>query len=175
MQFEPLAVLGALIIKTDMIRDNRGSFSRVFCARQFAQQGLVSHFVQHSVSRSIRRGTLRGIHFQVAPFSETKVVRCVRGAIFDVIVDLRASSSTFRRWCGVELSGATHDAVYIPVGCAHGFQALVDDCEVEYLITPEYEPSAAHGIRWDDGTLGINWPFPNEIIISDKDRSFAAF
>jgi dTDP-4-dehydrorhamnose 3,5-epimerase len=171
MQFEPLAVSGSFAVRPEPVLDERGGFARIFGASDFAQRGLVSCFVQHGVSFNTRRGTVRGLHFQIAPFSETKLVRCIRGAVFDVIVDLRPKSPTFRRWCSVELLADWRNAVYIPEGCAHGFQTLVDDCELEYLITPEYVPSAARGVRWDDALLAINWPIWTDLTISERDRT----
>jgi dTDP-4-dehydrorhamnose 3,5-epimerase len=171
MQFEPLAVSGSFAVRPEPVLDERGGFARVFGASDFAQRGLVSCFVQQSVSFNTQRGTVRGLHFQIAPFSETKLVRCIRGVVFDVIVDLRSKSPTFRRWCSLELLAVRREAIYIPEGCAHGFQTLVDDCEVEYLITPEYVPSAARGVRWDDPLLAIDWPICTDITISERDRT----
>jgi dTDP-4-dehydrorhamnose 3,5-epimerase len=171
MQFEPLIVSGSFAVRPEPVLDERGGFARVFNASDFAARGLVSHFVQHSVSFNTRRGTVRGLHFQIAPFAETKLVRCIRGAVFDVIVDLRPKSPTFRHWCSVELLAIRRDAVYVPEGCAHGFQTLADDCELEYLITPEYVPSATRGVRWDDALLAINWPIWTNITISERDRT----
>lgn len=171
MQFERLPIAGSFAVKAEPVRDERGEFTRLFCAREFAQSGLVSRFVQQSVSSNRRRGTIRGLHFQAPPFAETKLVRCTRGVMFDVIADLRPQSATYRRWCSVELSAARRIAVYIPEGCAHGFQTLVDDCEVEYLITPEYVPSAARGVRWDDASLRIDWPLLSDVTISERDRA----
>ena len=175
MQFDRLEIEGAFVITPEPAADERGDFARLFCAREFADRGLVDRFLQLSVSRSTRRGTVRGLHFQAAPFCETKVVRCTRGAVFDVVVDLRPGSATVGQWAATELSAAARNAMYVPAGCAHGFQTLAGDCEVEYLITPEYVPSAARGIRWDDPSLAIDWPIKEGVTISSRDRQLPAF
>ena len=170
MRFEPLDLDGAFCVVAEPVRDERGGFARLFSAREFAERGLVASFVQHALSFNTRRGTLRGLHYQAAPFAETKLVRCSRGAVFDVIVDLREGSPTYRRWCAVELTEANHRAVYVPAGCAHGFQTMADDSEVHYLITPEYVAEAARGIRWDDPSLAVRWPIASGIVMSERDR-----
>src|ERR1700730_18433320 len=156
MRFEKLQIEGAFALVPEPAVDERGDFARIFCAREFADRGLVDSFVQLSVSRNVSRGTVRGLHFQAAPHWETKIVRCTRGAVFDVVVDLRPGSATVGRWVAIQLSAAARNAVYVPAGCAHGFQTLAADCEVEYLIRPEYVPAAARGIRWDDPSLAID-------------------
>jgi dTDP-4-dehydrorhamnose 3,5-epimerase len=170
MQFSPLTLDGAFAIRSEAVTDERGAFLRSFTAREFAERGLTDRFVQHSFSLNTKRGTVRGLHYQAAPFRETKLVRCIRGVVFDVIVDLRQKSPTYRRWCGVELSAANRTAVYVPEGCAHGFQTLVDHCELEYLITPEYVASAARGVRWNDPLIGVRWPITTGVVISERDR-----
>jgi dTDP-4-dehydrorhamnose 3,5-epimerase len=175
MRFDKLKLDGAFVLVPEPAADERGDFARLFCAREFAGHGLVDSFVQLSVSRNIKRGTVRGLHFQAAPFAETKIVRCTRGAVFDVIVDLRPGSATVGQWAAIELSATARNAVYVPAGCAHGFQTLAADCDVEYLIAPEYVPSAARGIRWDDPALAIDWPIKEEITISARDRRLPAF
>jgi len=171
MEFGELELPGVFVIRCDQVNDARGSFVRTFCAREFAQRGLVDKFVQHATSHSSLRGTIRGIHFQAEPFSETKVVRCIRGAIFDVILDLRRNLPSFGQWCATELSETEPNALYIPKGCAHAFQTLEDDCAIEYMITPEYRASAQLGIRWDDPEVGIAWPIRANIIMSERDRN----
>jgi dTDP-4-dehydrorhamnose 3,5-epimerase len=175
MRFDKLEIEGAFAIAPEPAIDDRGDFARIFCTREFASRGLVDRFVQLSVSRNTRRGTVRGLHFQAAPFSETKIVRCTHGAVFDVIVDLRLASGTFGRWIGIELSATARNAVYIPENCAHGFQTLLDDCDVEYLISPEYVPSAARGMRWNDPRVAIEWPIKEGVTISARDRQLPAF
>lgn len=170
MQFEPLQIDGAFLIRVEPVVDERGAFARTFCADEFAAQGLVDRFTQHSVSFNSRRGTVRGLHFQAEPFAETKVVRCLRGAVFDVIVDLRLRSSTFGQWCATRLLAEERNAVYVPQGCAHGFQTLLDNCELEYLMTPDFDAASARGIRWDDPALAIAWPITENVIVSPRDR-----
>jgi dTDP-4-dehydrorhamnose 3,5-epimerase len=175
MRFDSLKIEGAFVVTPEPAVDERGDFARIFCAREFANRGLIHQFVQLSVSNSSRRGTVRGLHFQAAPFSETKIVRCTRGAVFDVIVDLRPACATYGRWIAIGLSATARNCVYVPAGCAHGFQTLHADCEVEYLITPEYIASAARGIRWDDPGIAIDWPIKEGITISGRDRQLPAF
>jgi dTDP-4-dehydrorhamnose 3,5-epimerase len=164
MLFEKLAIEGAFRIVIEPIHDERGFFARTFCAETFDKRGLKADFVQRSISYNKRRGTLRGLHYQIDPHAETKIVRCSRGAVFDVIVDLRPSSQTYRQCCALELTPHNFTMVYIPPGCAHGFQTLVDDTELNYEITPAYEPAAARGIAWSDPTLAINWPIQQPIL-----------
>ncbi|MDX2157749.1 MAG: dTDP-4-dehydrorhamnose 3,5-epimerase [Hyphomicrobiaceae bacterium] len=171
MQFKPLALGGSWLIEPEPFRDERGAFMRTFCEAEFGSLGLVDRFPQHSLSVSHRRGTLRGLHFQRCPHAEVKVVRCVGGVIFDVIVDLRPESATYRQWVGVELSAANGRAIYVPEGFAHGCQTLTDDAVVCYLISSPYEPDAASGVRFDDPVLAIGWPLPVSSI-SERDRSW---
>jgi dTDP-4-dehydrorhamnose 3,5-epimerase len=174
MKFTGCGISGAYLIEAEPIRDSRGSFARVFCEREFAAHGLEVRFPQHSISSNAARGTLRGLHFQAPPHGETKLVSCIRGAIFDVCVDLRPDSPTFRQWRGFELSAENRRSFYIPVGCAHGFQTLTDDAEVHYLISEFYAPEAARGVRHDDPAFAIGWPLP-VAAISDKDSSWPDF
>src|SRR5207247_1799350 len=141
---------GALIVDPEPIEDERGFFARTFCAVEFGARGLETRFVQQSVSHNRRRGTLRGMHYQAAPHTETKLVRCTAGAVYDVLVDLRRDSPTFKRWLAVELTARNRRALYVPPGLAHGFLTLEDDTDLEYLITPAYRPEASRGVRWDD-------------------------
>ena len=170
MIFEPLSLVGAYRIKLQPSSDERGSFTRRFCAETFRQHGLESNLVQRSVSFNRRAGTLRGMHFQAPPHLEIKLVRCTRGAIFDVMVDLREGSPTYGRWHGEELTADNRRALYIPKGFAHGFQSLVDNSEVDYEITPVYVPEAAAGFRFDDPRLAIDWPIA-DVTISERDRT----
>ena len=164
MRFEPLPIAGAFRIDIDPVSDERGFFARTFVAEEFRAMGLRTDFVERSLSFNKLRGTLRGTHWQAPPNEETKIVRCTHGAIFDVLVDLRKGSPTFAKWHGLELSANNHAAVYIPQGCAHGFQTLVDETEVGYEITPAYVAAGARGIRFDDPTLAIAWPVANPTI-----------
>jgi dTDP-4-dehydrorhamnose 3,5-epimerase len=152
--------------------DERGSFARTFCAREFAAQGLVPVFSQCSVSRNRRAGTLRGMHFQAEPYAEAKLVRCSHGAIYDVALDLRPHSPSYRRWFAVELSADNQRMLYVPPGCAHGFQTLSDDAEVYYQISTPFEATAARGVRWNDPAFGIVWPDCAQRIIATRDATY---
>jgi dTDP-4-dehydrorhamnose 3,5-epimerase len=174
MQFSETTLAGALLIDPLPAQDSRGYFARTFCLREFSQRGLETSFVQHSTSRSAAKGTLRGMHFQRAPFSEVKVVTCRKGAIWDVIIDLRPASPTYGRWQGFELAAETLRQLYVPAGFAHGFQALCDDAETSYLISAFYEPAAANGVRYDDPAFAIEWPLA-PIAVSDRDRAWPDF
>lgn len=171
MNFHATCLEDARLIDLEPIRDSRGFFARSFCEREFHAQGLESKFPQHSTSFSIRKGTLRGMHFQREPHGEVKVVRCLKGAIWDVIVDIRPASPAFRRWEGFELSAENRRQLYIPRGFAHGFQTLNDDVEVGYMISAIQAPEAAGGFRHDDPAFGIDWPLPVSVI-SGKDQSW---
>jgi dTDP-4-dehydrorhamnose 3,5-epimerase len=140
--------------------DDRGGFARLVDADVFARAGLPSHFLQHSLSTNVHRGTLRGLHLQAEPHAESKLVRCVRGSVFDVVADVRPGSATFGAWAGVDLREGDGKALFVPPGCAHGFQTLEADSHVLYLIDQPYEPAAAGGVRWDDPTLAVRWPLP---------------
>lgn len=169
MIFTETALAGAVIVDVEPHRDSRGFFARTYCAREFAEHGLDPAIAQCSISHNMRRDTLRGMHFQHAPHAEAKLVRCTRGAIHDVIVDLRPGSSTRGRWIGVDLTAANRRALYVPRGFAHGFQTLEDDTEVAYQISEFYAPGFDGGLRWDDPRLAIDWPPADGRIISDKD------
>jgi dTDP-4-dehydrorhamnose 3,5-epimerase len=151
-------VAGALVVEPDRIEDERGFFARTFSSEEFAARGLDARIDQCSTSFNARAGTLRGLHYQEAPHGEAKLVRCTRGAIYDVTVDLRPDSPSYLRWAAVELSADNGRAFFIPEGCAHGFQSLLDTTEVLYQISTPYVPSAARGVRWDDPAFGIEWP-----------------
>lgn len=160
MIFTPAPLDGAVLVDLERRADDRGFFARSFCEREFQANGLPVHFPQHNVSANRRRGTVRGLHFQRPPFEEPKLVRCIRGAILDVIVDIRPGSADYGRWFGVELTAENGRALYIPAGFAHGFQTLVDDSDVSYLMGAAYAPDHAGGLRWDDPDVGITWPLP---------------
>lgn len=174
MKFQSLVLDGACVIDPESTGDGRGSFARTFCTREFAARGLDSRVTQCSISYNRHRGTLRGMHYQVAPYAEAKLVRCISGAIYDVIIDLRPGSITRMRWIGVELNAADRRQLYIPAGFAHGFQTLCDDTEVFYQISEYYSPEHGRGVRWDDSAFAIRWPIA-DTIISDKDRSYPDF
>jgi len=169
MKFLKTALKGAYIIELEAAEDERGYFSRTFCRREFAEQGLNYEVAQCSISYNARRGTLRGMHYQVEPHREAKLVHCVGGSLYDVIVDLRPESDTYCRWIGVELSPLKRRLLYVPEGFAHGFQTLEDNTTVYYQISEFYAPQSARGVRWDDPAFGIKWPLSNPII-SEKDR-----
>jgi dTDP-4-dehydrorhamnose 3,5-epimerase len=176
MRFIQTRLPGVWVIEPARMLDDRGWFARTFDATEFEARGLNPAVVQCSASFNARRGTLRGMHYQADPHGESKLVRCVRGAIFDVAVDVRPGSATSRRWHGVELSAENGVAFYIPAGLAHGFQTLTDDCEVLYQMGHSYVPEAARGVRWDDPAFAIDWPTSvGDRTISDKDRAYPDF
>lgn len=162
------------VVEPQPLGDERGFFARTWDREAFEAQGLNSQLAQCSISFNRRRGTLRGLHYQVAPHEEAKLVRCTAGAIFDVALDLRAESRTFGDWVGVELSAANRLALYVPEGCAHGFLTLTDTSEVYYQITEFHSPQAARGVRWDDPAFAIEWPGVVEVI-SERDRTYPDF
>jgi dTDP-4-dehydrorhamnose 3,5-epimerase len=166
--------VGGCLIHLESVRDDRGFFARTFCVEEFSVRGLETNYPQHSVSYSVRKGTLRGMHYQREPHSEVKLVRCLKGAIWDVIIDIRKDSPTYRRWQAFELSGSNNRQIYIPKGFAHGFQTLSDDTEVSYLISELYVPESASGIRHDDPSFDITWPLP-VTAISEKDLRWPNF
>jgi len=170
MIFRETALAGVLLIEPERQCDARGHFSRAFCRDEFTAQGLNGAFVQVSTSMNKLRGTLRGLHYQAAPSAEDKLVRVVRGAAFDVAVDLRPGSVTYGGWISAELSADNGRMLYIPPGCAHGFQTLEDDTEILYMIAPNHDPAASRGVRWDDPTLKIAWPIADPIM-SARDRN----
>jgi dTDP-4-dehydrorhamnose 3,5-epimerase len=174
VQFTATALAGVFIIDLKKIADDRGFFARAWCRDTFAQQGLNPSQTQLNVGFSHKKGTLRGLHFQKAPHAEAKTVRCTRGAVFDVAVDLREGSRTRGQWVGVELTADNHRQLYIPEGFAHGYQTLVDSSEIEYFTTHVYAAAAASGVRYDDPAFGISWPLP-VTVISDADRKWADF
>jgi dTDP-4-dehydrorhamnose 3,5-epimerase len=175
MIFRETPIAGAYLIELESLVDERGSFARTFAVDEFAAHGLETRVVQCNTSVSVRAGTLRGMHYQVPPRAEAKLVRCVRGAIFDVVVDLRADSPTYCDWYGAELSASNGRMLFIPVGLAHGFQTLEDDTEVLYQMSEEHSPEHARGVRWDDPAFGIDWPEAPERTISARDREYADF
>lgn len=158
-----------MLVEPEPAVDARGLFARTFCAQSFAAHGLASEFVQHSVSFNIQAGTLRGLHYQKTPHGEAKLVRCLRGRAFDVVVDLRAGTPAFGRWCSIELTAEARNAVFIPRGCAHGFQTLEAETELLYMMDAPYDPKGDAGIRWDDPRLAIAWPAA-PAVISPRDQ-----
>ena len=172
--YSPTAVAGAFRIEPERREDSRGFFARVWCEREMAEHGLNTRVAQSSVSFTRQRGTIRGLHLQLAPNAEVKLVRCIRGAIFDVVVDLRPDSPTYLQHATMELTGENRLAFYIPEGCAHGFQTLTDDVEVLYQMSEFYAPESARGVRWNDPAFGIRWPITNATIL-DRDASYPDF
>jgi len=174
MIFADTLLSGVFIIDPEPLEDARGFFARIWCEREYATHGLNTRIVQASVSLNKRKGTLRGLHYQAAPHQETKLVRCTRGAIFDVVVDLRPDSATYCRYVSALLSAENHRMIYVPEGCAHGFQTLEDNSEVAYQMSEFYSPEYARGVRWDDPAFGIAWP-PDDRTIHDRDQSYPPF
>jgi dTDP-4-dehydrorhamnose 3,5-epimerase len=174
MIFRATGIDGAWVIEAEQLGDERGFFARTWDADEFAERGLNPRLAQCSISYNRARGTLRGLHYQAAPFEEAKLVRCTAGAIFDVVVDLRPESSSFKGWFGEELSAENRRALYVPEGCAHGFLTLADDSEVHYQISQFYAPESARGVRWDDPAFGITWP-GEVVVINDRDRTYPDF
>ena len=172
--FKPTPLVGAFVVEPEPRRDVRGLFARTWCREEFAAQGLNPALVQCNVSFTERRGTVRGMHYQDTPHEEAKLVRCVRGAIHDVIIDLRPRSPTFRQHFAVELRGGSYRMLYVPEGVAHGFQTLLDDTEVTYQMSEFHRPDAERGVRRDDPAFAIPWPEPVRLI-SDRDRAFPDF
>ncbi|MGX5687499.1 dTDP-4-dehydrorhamnose 3,5-epimerase [Arcticibacter tournemirensis] len=174
MIFTETKLKGSFVINIKPIEDNRGFFARSFCRREFEEYKLKTNVVQTNLSFNKEKGTLRGLHTQFSPFEETKLVRCTRGSIYDVIVDLRSDSDTFRQWIGVELSANDYRMLYVPEGFAHGFITLKDNTDVTYQVTQYYTPGAERGYRWDDPAFDIEWPIEPKII-SDKDNAHPFF
>ena len=171
MKFTRVPISGAYLIDPEPHGDERGFFARMLCVDELAAHGLNMQIMQVNISYSAKAGTLRGLHYQMPPHSEAKIVRCTRGAIFDVMVDLRSASDTYRQWFGAELSADNRRLAYIPEGCAHGFLTLTDDTEVMYPVTARYAPESENGIRYDDPALAIEWPTPVRVV-SEKDQSW---
>ena len=175
MIFEETRLPGAYIIQLEPIRDNRGFFSRVFCQREFEALDLTTEFVQANMTYSMEKGTLRGLHYQIRPHKEVKLVHCPQGAIYDVILDMRPDSPTYLEWVSVELTAENRKMLYIPGEFAHGYQTLADDTEVFYQVAQFYAPDFERGIRWDDPTFQIEWPETSRPILSEKDKAWPDF
>jgi len=174
MIFRETDVPGAYVIELETKGDERGFFARMWCRDEFEEQGLPTDFVQANTAYSRRRGTLRGLHYQAPPHAEAKLVRCIQGAVYDVVLDVRLDSDTFGVWTGVKLSQENRDLFYVPEGCAHGYLTLTDHAEVLYMVTAPYAPEAERGIRFDDPAFDITWPIDVDVI-SDKDQSWPNF
>jgi len=174
MRFLETKLPGVVEIHLDPMPDERGFFARTWCQREFEDHGLNPNVVQCSVSFNTRKGTLRGIHYQAAPCPETKIIRCTRGAIYDVVLDLRPDSVTCKDWIAVVLTGTNRHMLYVPEGCAHGFLTLEDETEVFYQMSEFYKPDLGRGVRWDDPAFKIDWPGDVEVI-SERDRTYPDF
>lgn len=175
MRFEPFSIDRVVCVHIEAQTDGRGLFARTFCVEEFARAGLPTRFVQSSTSFNARRGTVRGMHFQWPPSREAKLVRCVRGAVHDVVLDLRPESPTYLRHQAVVLDEDNRKAIFIPSGVAHGFQTLADSSELVYQMTDFYAPQLAAGYRWNDATFGIEWPIETEVVISERDGTYGDF
>lgn len=177
MIFVETPLAGTFVIRPEAVTDDRGAFARTFCRDEFSARGLDSRVAQCSASFSARAGTLRGMHYQAAPHGEAKLVRCTRGSIYDVAVDLRPDSGSYGRWFAAILSADNRDALFIPSGCAHGFQTLSDESEILYQMSTPYVPNAGRGVRWDDPAFGVEWP-PSPaggLTISERDATYPDF
>jgi len=174
VRFRKLALPGAYRIDLDLVTDERGYFARTWCQQEFQDHGLETGLAQCSLSFNRRQGTLRGMHLQLPPHAEAKLVRCTRGAIYDVVLDLRLGSATFGAWVAETLTADSRCAVYVPPGCAHGFETLADDSEVFYQISQLYAPEHGWGARWNDPRFAIQWPLPVSVM-SERDRQYTDF
>jgi dTDP-4-dehydrorhamnose 3,5-epimerase len=175
MIFTKTILKGAFIIEPEKIQDDRGFFARAWCKKEFEAHGLHSSWTQNNISFNLKKYILRGMHYQSSPFEEAKLVRCTRGAIFDVMIDLRPDSPTFLKWIGVELNLNNFKMLYIPENFAHGYLTLTDNTEVYYQVSTPYSPDHERGLRWNDPTFGINWPIDEYPLISDKDKNWPDF
>jgi len=169
--FAETKLKGAFVIEIEKLEDERGFFARAWCQKEFEAHGLISQLVQANISYNKMRGTVRGMHYQKAPYAETKLVRCTRGAIYDVAIDLRQGSPTYKQWIGVELTAGNYRMLYVPEGFAHGYQTLEDDTEVFYQVSQFYSPEHERGVRYDDRAFRIEWPIDVQVV-SDKDKSW---
>jgi dTDP-4-dehydrorhamnose 3,5-epimerase len=170
MIFTETRVAGAFVVEPEPFSDERGFFARLWSVDEFRARGLTGVFVQCNNSFSVRRGTLRGLHYQAAPHEEAKLCRCIKGAVFDVVADMRPASSTYLRWHGVELTAENRRMLYIPEGCAHGYLTLVEESEVIYGVSRAYQPDSERGVRWNDPALAIEWPIATDLTLSPKDQ-----
>ena len=175
MVFKETRLKGAFIIELEKIVDGRGFFSRAWCQKEFQAHGLNPNVVQCNLSFNTSKGTLRGMHYQIAPHEEAKIVRCIRGKVYDVIIDLRPKSPTYLQWIGVELSSENRKMLYVPENFAHGYLTLADNTELFYQVSHFYSPESESGIRWNDRTVNIKWPQTNGLIITDKDKNWSDF
>lgn len=172
MIFQETKLKGAFVIDIEKHKDERGYFARSWCRKEFKAHGLNPIVVQANVAFSSNKGTLRGMHYQADPYQEAKLIKCLRGKVFDVIIDLRSNSATYCEWFGMELTAEDHTMLYVPEGFAHGYQALLDNTEVFYLVSQFYTPDSERGVRWNDSVFGIEWPVTDDLVISEKDKNW---
>lgn len=175
MKFEQTSIPGAYVVEIQRHEDERGFFARGWCQREFEAHGLASNVAQMNISYNRHKHTLRGFHYQLAPHQEDKLLRCVRGSVHDVVIDLRPESPTFLKHVAITLSAANHRSILVPKGCANAFLTLEDECEVGYLVSEFYAPECERGVRWNDPALGVEWPVVEPAVISNKDRSWPDF
>lgn len=175
MKFTQTKLKDAFIIEPEELRDNRGFFARVWCSKELEVHGLETNLAQANIAYNNSKGILRGMHYQRPPHQEVKLVRCTLGAVYDVIIDIRPQSPTFKQWIGVELSASNHRMLYVPRGFAHGYQTLTDEAELYYMVSEFYTPGAEGGIRWNDPAFNIEWPDENHRMLSEKDSSWPDF
>lgn len=174
MKFVTTPISGVVLVDLEPVEDDRGFFARTYCEEEFRRHGLETHIAQCSVALSLRKGTLRGMHYQRDPHSEVKLVRCIRGAVYDVVVDIRPDSATFRQWFATELNAANRRAIYIPHGIAHAYQTIEDETEISYQMSSAYNAEAAAGVRWDDPAFAVRWPL-EVTAITERDLSYPDF
>ena len=172
MNFIETEIKDLFVVELNKIGDERGFFARAWCEKEFADKNLTSRMLQANTSYSKDKGTLRGLHYQVSPHEEAKLMRCIKGAIFDVAVDLRPDSKTYKKWFGIELTESNRKMLFIPEGFAHGYQTLVENTEAFYMSSAFYAPEAERGLRWNDPAIGINWPVTEELNITEKDQNW---
>jgi dTDP-4-dehydrorhamnose 3,5-epimerase len=173
--FKETKLKGAFVIEPEKFEDQRGFFARSFSEQEFSSHGLQGHFVEAGISFNLRKHTVRGMHFQAEPHAQAKLVRCTRGAVLDAMIDLRPESPTYKQWFAQELSAQNRLMLYIPEGCAHGFQTLADETEVFYQLSAGYTPESERGVRWNDPAFGITWPVTGGVIINERDRTYPDF
>jgi dTDP-4-dehydrorhamnose 3,5-epimerase len=173
MNFIETEIKDLFVVELNKIGDERGFFARAWCEKEFADKKLTSRMVQANTSYSKDKGTLRGLHYQISPHQEAKLMRCIKGAIFDVAVDLRPDSKTYKKWFGIELTESNRKMLFVPEGFAHGYQTLVEDTEAYYMSSAFYAPEAERGLRWDDPAIGINWPITEGLNITEKDQGWS--
>lgn len=175
MKFIETKLKSAFVIEPEKLGDERGFFARIWCQREFKAHGLNPNLAQSSIALSKKKGTMRGMHYQLPPHEEAKLIRCTKGSLYDVIIDLRPASETYKQWFGIEITAENYKMVYVPEGFAHGYQTLLDDTEVLYLISDFYTPECYTGVRWNDPVFGIVWPIAENVIISEKDKNCPDF